>query len=457
MSHRSAVSNSEDYTYGREQNERRTDISLRSNFSGHSNNMGEVYRISSRGEDEVGGRRGSIEHSSRESVGGYSYPPPSSRSLYRSPNHASIQRSQQLSSSSIDRPYPPPSWNTHRRIEEFTVYRSRQGPNDLYDYPPPPQNSRLQGRNSTGSGIEEGGYHHRRPPKPEHVAHNSNGKDIHMDPSSKGSFRPPEYRRDMVWSKEHDDYPLAMKEAKEAYRLSRREPTSTTSQQPQSQYPFPYDPDFPSVNESEVSSAGDSLGLGEDGHHVFLSSQRYQQQRRRSSNASNYRHHRWVSPEEDEATPYTYTTSDDHYHDPPPRSPHHHHHTATPREVCFESEYSYPPEQEPPRRRSPPTIEVSPGEFMRLRGADETWRAIRNDFYTPCECICCQNTIFCIQDAKLVLCPDCRVVSPIEGNCSEDGNCGGVGLGFRMSDLAQWQGELVDKIHHENGDGEERR
>jgi len=87
-------------------------------------------------------------------------------------------------------------------------------------------------------------------------------------------------------------------------------------------------------------------------------------------------------------------------------------------------------------------VEVSPGEFMRLRGADETWRAIRNDFYVPCECICCNSTIYCIQDAKLVLCADCRVVSPIENSSDENG---GVGLGFRMEELAKWQSEIVEQ------------
>ena len=80
------------------------------------------------------------------------------------------------------------------------------------------------------------------------------------------------------------------------------------------------------------------------------------------------------------------------------------------------------------------TIEVSPGHFFRLRGADETRRAIECDFYMPCECMSCRLTMFCIQDARLVLCPDCRVVSPMEGTVFE-GSDGGVGLGFKMEAL----------------------
>jgi hypothetical protein len=72
-----------------------------------------------------------------------------------------------------------------------------------------------------------------------------------------------------------------------------------------------------------------------------------------------------------------------------------------------------------------PTIEISPGVHVRLRGASETWKAIENDFYMPAECICCESTIFCIQNADFVLCPDCRVVSRMEGVTSR--GMGGVG------------------------------
>ena len=78
---------------------------------------------------------------------------------------------------------------------------------------------------------------------------------------------------------------------------------------------------------------------------------------------------------------------------------------------------------------------------MATRGADETCRAIECDFYVPCECMCYRLTIFCIQDARLVLCPDCRVVSPMEGTVLE-GSDGGVGLGFKMETLARWQRDV---------------
>ena len=90
-------------------------------------------------------------------------------------------------------------------------------------------------------------------------------------------------------------------------------------------------------------------------------------------------------------------------------------------------------------------IEVSPGVFLRLRGAAETWRAIKRDFYMPCECSCCSLTIFCFQDANFVLCPDCLVVSPM-GDAAIDGTDGGVGLGFKMESLAKWQADIESEL-----------
>ena len=88
------------------------------------------------------------------------------------------------------------------------------------------------------------------------------------------------------------------------------------------------------------------------------------------------------------------------------------------------------------------SIEISPGTYLRLRGAEETWKAIELDFYMPCSCCCCDLTLFCIQDADFVLCPGCRVVSPMVGNCFGGGDEGGVGLGFTMESLAKWQEEI---------------
>lgn len=59
----------------------------------------------------------------------------------------------------------------------------------------------------------------------------------------------------------------------------------------------------------------------------------------------------------------------------------------------------------------------------------------------PCACVCCDLTLFCIQDASFVLCPGCRVVSPMDG-LEYEGTDGGVGLGFKLDDLAKWQEDI---------------
>lgn len=84
-------------------------------------------------------------------------------------------------------------------------------------------------------------------------------------------------------------------------------------------------------------------------------------------------------------------------------------------------------------------IQVAPGEWLPLRGAAETWAAVQSDFYMPTGCVCCEQTIFCIQDAAFVLCPICKVVSPGFG---EEAMEGGVGLGFTMEELANWQKDI---------------
>lgn len=90
-------------------------------------------------------------------------------------------------------------------------------------------------------------------------------------------------------------------------------------------------------------------------------------------------------------------------------------------------------------------IQVAPGEWLPLRGAAETWAAVQSDFYMPTGCVCCEQTIFCIQDAAFVLCPTCKVVSPGFG---EEPMEGGVGLGFTMEELAKWQKD-IERAHRE--------
>jgi hypothetical protein len=90
-------------------------------------------------------------------------------------------------------------------------------------------------------------------------------------------------------------------------------------------------------------------------------------------------------------------------------------------------------------------IEVVPGQYHQLRGADETWRAVQADHFSPCTCFFCPTTLFCISDALYVLCPHCNVACPMP---NDDGGADikmkrhGVGLGFTLSELADWQYHL---------------
>ena len=85
-------------------------------------------------------------------------------------------------------------------------------------------------------------------------------------------------------------------------------------------------------------------------------------------------------------------------------------------------------------------IEIAPGQRARLRGAKEAFYAVKHDFFLPTQCAGCQTSLCCVMDASYVLCPECRVVGPLEGGAT-DGQ-GGCGLGFTLEVLNQWQQEI---------------
>jgi len=123
------------------------------------------------------------------------------------------------------------------------------------------------------------------------------------------------------------------------------------------------------------------------------------------------------------------------------------------KQLCYNAHKEF--HDESPLPTSLTMIEISPSEFLPLRGAAETWRAVQCDFYVPSCCMACELTIFCIQDADYVICPTCHSVSPVDGAISLDesvgrraGLGGGVGLGFTYDDLAKWQEDIaVTRLH----------
>jgi len=87
-----------------------------------------------------------------------------------------------------------------------------------------------------------------------------------------------------------------------------------------------------------------------------------------------------------------------------------------------------------------PLIEISPGRFEFLRGSEETWNAIKRGNYASVTCEACQADLRCVADADMVVCPDCRCVSPLDGRAAPSAaggfSEGGVGLGVLVKDLA---------------------
>ena len=82
-------------------------------------------------------------------------------------------------------------------------------------------------------------------------------------------------------------------------------------------------------------------------------------------------------------------------------------------------------------------IEISPGCYTPLRGSAETLHAFQHGDMIETLCFECLGRLGCISNCSCVLCPDCRVVSPVE---EQDGGlrCSnmerfGVGLGLKLA------------------------
>ena len=90
-------------------------------------------------------------------------------------------------------------------------------------------------------------------------------------------------------------------------------------------------------------------------------------------------------------------------------------------------------------------ITIAPGVEARLRGADETYDCINNDFFLPTCCHFCEDQLCCIQDASYILCPSCMTVSPLDVAPLSSRRDGGVGLGFTLDELYEWQNEIAEQ------------
>jgi len=88
-------------------------------------------------------------------------------------------------------------------------------------------------------------------------------------------------------------------------------------------------------------------------------------------------------------------------------------------------------------------IQVYPGIWEALRGSQETEAAIKRDFYTNLECLGCDMEVFCIRDARYVMCPSCKFIGYVQDE-PEELNVNsrvfvqhGLGLGFTGKTLCE--------------------
>jgi hypothetical protein len=85
------------------------------------------------------------------------------------------------------------------------------------------------------------------------------------------------------------------------------------------------------------------------------------------------------------------------------------------------------------------TIEISPGHHQVLRGHQETLRYVREDRVASTECLFCNDSVYAVNDAAMVFCPNCRSITPLN---VDGGN--GLALGFSGHEWLSIQREALN-------------
>jgi hypothetical protein len=98
------------------------------------------------------------------------------------------------------------------------------------------------------------------------------------------------------------------------------------------------------------------------------------------------------------------------------------------------NEFPPPPVFNEPRAE----VEISPGFYLPLRGSRETLWAIQHGQIATTTCVC-GLALHCVQDAAFVLCPECRVIGPMDYHGNSSSLPEGVGLGFKPEQLVEWK------------------
>jgi len=75
-------------------------------------------------------------------------------------------------------------------------------------------------------------------------------------------------------------------------------------------------------------------------------------------------------------------------------------------------------------------VEVTPGNYVPLRGSAEIWDAVLSDNTVECFCFGCTLQLVTVSNADMVMCVACHTISPVDGGL--DG--GGLGLGMKGED-----------------------
>jgi hypothetical protein len=90
-------------------------------------------------------------------------------------------------------------------------------------------------------------------------------------------------------------------------------------------------------------------------------------------------------------------------------------------------------------------VGIVPGVQEPLRGLRENYQAVSNDFHSNVTCYGCSMELCCIADLSYIVCPGCKVISPLEGRLFEGKEIRrrGLGLGFTYETLFQMQVDIM--------------
>lgn len=83
-------------------------------------------------------------------------------------------------------------------------------------------------------------------------------------------------------------------------------------------------------------------------------------------------------------------------------------------------------------------VEVTPGHFVPLRGAEETLQALDNGKVANTTCISCDTALVVHEGASMIICPDCEMIAPLLEK--EEAS---LGLGLRLDTLKLSEQALI--------------